>query len=70
MCKQLSSQGEILACDEIKEVQLTADKLLYLHAIEISLNAASSEFFGQPHQVNQLQSRVFFFKNLIKFLIT
>ena len=52
MCKQLSGQEELLACDELKDVSLTADKLLYLHATELCLSAASSEFFGKAQEVN------------------
>ncbi|CAF4863909.1 unnamed protein product, partial [Rotaria sp. Silwood1] len=47
MCKQLSTQEELVSRDEMKGVSLTADKLLYLHAIELCLNAASLEFFCQ-----------------------
>lgn len=53
MCKQLSSQEELLACDELKGVSITADKLIYLHAVELCLSAASSEFFGKAREVNQ-----------------
>ncbi len=52
MCKQLSAQEELVTHDEMKGVPLTADKLLYLHAIELCLNAASSEFFGKADQVS------------------
>ena len=51
MCKQLSAQGELVARDEIKGVPLTADKLLYFHAIDLCLNAASLEFFGKSEEV-------------------
>ncbi|CAF1958256.1 unnamed protein product [Rotaria magnacalcarata] len=50
MCKQLSSQEELLTHDEMKAVTLTADKLLYLHAIDLCLNAASLEFFGKAQE--------------------
>ncbi len=50
-CKQLGAQEELTARDEIKGVPLTADKLLYLHAIELCLNAASLEFFGKGEEV-------------------
>jgi len=50
MCKQLSGQEELLACDELKDVSITADKLLYLHATELCFNAASSEFFGRARE--------------------
>ena len=51
MCKQLSTQEERSTYDEMKGVPFTADKLLYHHAIELCLNAASLEFFGKPDQV-------------------
>lgn len=38
--------------DEMKGVTLTADKLLYLHAIDLCLNAASLEFFGKAQEVS------------------
>jgi hypothetical protein len=53
MCKQLSTQEELLSHDEMKGVTLTADKLLYLHAIDLCLNAASLEFFGKAQEVNR-----------------
>lgn len=54
MCKQLSTQEELLIHDEMKGVTVTADKLLYLHAIELCLNAASLEFFGKAAEVRNL----------------
>lgn len=54
MCKQLSAQEELLSSDEMKGAGLTADKLLYLHAIDLCLNAGSSEFFGKAQQVRSL----------------
>lgn len=54
MCKQLSTQGELVKCDEMKDVTLTADKLIYLHAIELCLSAASLEFFGKAEQVREI----------------
>lgn len=56
MCKQLSTQEELLTHDEMKGVTLTADKLLYLHAIDLCLNAASLEFFGKAQEVSEVQS--------------
>ncbi|CAF0903847.1 unnamed protein product, partial [Rotaria sordida] len=53
MCKQLSTQEELVSRDEMKGVPLTADKLLYLHAIELCLNAASLEFFGKAQECVQ-----------------
>ena len=53
MCKQLSAQEELLTHDEMKGVTLTADKLLYLHAIDLCLNAASLEFFGKAQEVSR-----------------
>ncbi|CAF1040572.1 unnamed protein product [Rotaria sp. Silwood1] len=53
MCKQLSTQEELVSRDEMKGVSLTADKLLYLHAIELCLNAASLEFFGKAQECVQ-----------------
>jgi hypothetical protein len=53
MCKQLSTQEELLSHDEMKGVTLTADKLLYLHAIDLCLNAASLEFFGKAQEVSE-----------------
>lgn len=53
MCKQLSTQEELLTHDEMKGVTLTADKLLYLHAIDLCLNAASLEFFGKAQEVSE-----------------
>jgi hypothetical protein len=53
MCKQLSAQEELLTHDEMKGVTLTADKLLYLHAIDLCLNAASLEFFGKAQEVRK-----------------
>jgi hypothetical protein len=54
MCKQLSTQEELLTHDEMKGVTLTADKLLYLHAIDLCLNAASLEFFGKAQEVRKM----------------
>jgi hypothetical protein len=51
MCKQLSAQEELVAHNEMKGVPLTADKLLYLHAVDLCLSAASSEFFGKAEEV-------------------
>lgn len=51
MCKQISAQEDLLLHDELKGVTLTADKLLYLHAIDLCLNAASLEFFGKAQEV-------------------
>ncbi|CAF4259194.1 unnamed protein product [Rotaria socialis] len=53
MCKRLSTQQEFVAHDELKGVSLTADKLLYLHAIELCLNTASLEFFGKAEECVQ-----------------
>lgn len=53
MCKQLSAQEELTTRDEMKGVPFTADKLLYLHAIELCLNAASLEFFGKAEEVRR-----------------
>ena len=55
MCKQLSTQEELMSHDEMKGVTLTADKLLYLHAIDLCLNAASLEFFGKAQEVRKSQ---------------
>lgn len=57
MCKQLSGQEELLTCDELKDVSITADKLLYLHATELCFNAASSEFFGRAREVREKKTR-------------
>jgi serine/threonine-protein kinase ULK/ATG1 len=65
MCKQLSAQEELVTHDEMKGVPLTADKLLYLHAIELCLTAASSEFFGKAEKVSQ--TFVYIKINQIKF---
>ena len=54
MCKQLSAQEELVTHDEMKGVPLTADKLLYLHAVELCLSAASSEFFGKAEEVRKM----------------
>ena len=51
MCKQLSAQEELITHEEMKGVPVTADKLLYLHAIELCLNAAGQEFFGAAEKV-------------------
>ncbi|CAF1185164.1 unnamed protein product, partial [Didymodactylos carnosus] len=48
ICKELSRQEELQTRNELKGVTLTADKLLYLHAIDLCLNAAALEFFGKP----------------------
>ena len=55
MCKQLSTHEERSTYDEMKGVPFTADKLLYHHAIELCLNAASLEFFGKANQVGNLR---------------
>jgi hypothetical protein len=62
-CKQLSTQEELVTRGEMKGVPLTADKLLYLHAIELCLNAASLEFFGKAEEVSNVC--FFFFYNKI-----
>jgi hypothetical protein len=54
ICKQLSTQEDLVARDEMKGVPLTADKLLYLHAIDLCLNAASLEFFGKGEEVRNI----------------
>lgn len=59
MCKQLSTQGELVKRDEMKDVPLTADKLIYLHAIELCLNAASLEFFGKAEEVSDIHLDLF-----------
>jgi hypothetical protein len=64
-CKQLSTQEELVTRGEMKGVPLTADKLLYLHAIELCLNAASLEFFGKAEEVSYIS--FFFCINDIKF---
>jgi hypothetical protein len=66
MCKQLSAQEELLTHDEMKGVTLTADKLLYLHAIDLCLNAASLEFFGKAQEVRKKPNKEFQFFLLIK----
>ncbi|CAF4189082.1 unnamed protein product, partial [Didymodactylos carnosus] len=48
MCKELSGQEELQTRNDLKGVTLTADKLLYLHAIDLCLTAAGLEFFGKP----------------------
>ncbi|CAF4514974.1 unnamed protein product, partial [Rotaria magnacalcarata] len=53
MCKRLSTQQEFVSLNELKGVSLTADKLLYLHAIELCLHAASLEFFGKAEECVQ-----------------
>ncbi len=35
------------------EVNLNADKLLYIHAIELCRESAMEEFFGKPHKVSE-----------------
>ena len=57
MCKQLSTQEELLTHDEMKGVTLTADKLLYLHAVDLCLNAASLEFFGKAQEVRNWREK-------------
>ena len=54
LCKQLSKQEELVTRDEMKGVPLSADKLLYLHAVELCLNAASLEFFGKVQEVRNV----------------
>ncbi|CAF3804076.1 unnamed protein product [Adineta steineri] len=53
MCKQLSAQQELVTSDDMKGVPVTADKLLYLHAIDLCLTAAGSEFFGKAEKCIQ-----------------
>lgn len=52
VCKQLSVQEDILASDEIRSVSITADKLIYLHAIDLCFEAADAEFFGRVQNVS------------------
>ena len=35
-----------------EKINLNADKLLYIHAIELCRESAMDEFFGKPHKVN------------------
>jgi serine/threonine-protein kinase ULK/ATG1 len=71
MCKQLSTQEELVARDEIKGVPLTADKLLYLHAIELCLNAASLEFFGKGEEcISSYTEAQFLFHSLSQQALT
>ena len=54
-CKQLSAQEELVTRDEMKGVPVTADKLLYLHAVDLCLSAASLEFFGKAEEVRNVR---------------
>ncbi len=51
-CKQLYSIDPLLRNKDINSVTLNADKLLYIHAIELCREAALGEFFGKPTNVS------------------
>ena len=50
--KQLYSTEVIQNKWNSERINLNADKLLYIHAIELCREAAMEEFFGKPHRVN------------------
>ncbi len=50
-CKQLYTIDPLLRNKDMHNIYLNADKLLYIHAIELCREAALGEFFGKPHNV-------------------
>ena len=48
----------------LNEVYLNAERLLYLHAIELCRDAAMEEFFGRPLKVSQLKLPSFMKKSI------
>lgn len=50
--KQLYNTESIQAKWTSGNINLNADKLLYIHAIELCRESAMEEFFGKPHKVN------------------
>lgn len=53
-CKQLNSIEILRNKWNLEKINLNADKLLYLHAIELCREAALGEFFGKPQNVFSL----------------
>ena len=53
-CKQLHSMENMRNKWNMERINLNADRLLYIHAIELCREAAMEEFFGKPHKVNSL----------------
>jgi hypothetical protein len=51
-CKQLNSIEILRNKWNLEKINLNADKLLYIHAIELCREAALGEFFGKPQNVN------------------
>ncbi len=49
--KQLYSTESIQTKWASGNINLNADKLLYIHAIELCRESAMEEFFGKPHKV-------------------
>ncbi len=50
-CKQLYTIDPSLRNKDMHNIYLNADKLLYIHAIELCREAALGEFFGKPYNV-------------------
>ena len=50
-CKQLNSIEILRNKWNLEKINLNADKLLYIHAIELCREAALGEFFGKPQNV-------------------
>ena len=50
-CKQLNSFEILRNKWNLEKINLNADKLLYIHAIELCREAALGEFFGKPQNV-------------------
>ena len=54
-CKQLHSMENMRNKWNMERINLNADRLLYIHAIELCREAAMEEFFGKPHKVSSPQ---------------
>lgn len=65
-CKQLNRLEQLRAKWNAERINLNADRLLYIHAIELCREAMMEEFFGKPQKVIR---KTFFFIINWKFLI-
>ena len=59
--KQLCSTEQLKNKWNTEKINLNADKLLYIHAIELCREAAMEEFFGKPQNVSFLIWDILFF---------
>lgn len=58
-CKQLNSIEILRNKWNLEKINLNADKLLYIHAIELCREAALGEFFGKPQNSAQMYAEAY-----------